>query len=165
MSIHPTQAALGFDSGTVRRRMIVRGGAKAAGDVVQNDLAMSDAATTNMNVADANSGLVNVITPESGQLASGLFSVMYEATPDDQKGYATFTGFATAYCIKASGNIEPGDPLTVDTSGNLTADGSASHKIVAFYSPLDGSTLTSPSTRTLARVWFNGINGIGAHGG
>lgn len=165
MNIHPTQAAIGFDTGTDKRRVIVRGGNKVRGDVVQHDLAMSDAATTNNRVADPNSGLVNVITPESGQLAHGLFCVLESDINDDQKGYALYSGFCTAYCIKASGDISPGDPLTVDTAGNLTADGSLGHKIVAVYAPLDGSTLTAPSTRTLARVQFSGINPIGAHGG
>lgn len=163
--MHPTQAALGFDTGLVRRRVIARGGNRAAGDVLQLDLAKSDAATTNNNVADSASGLVNVITPATAMLKHGLFCIMETAVDDDQKGYGIFCGFATAYLIKSSGNIAPGDALVVDTSGNLTPDGAIGRKFVAVYAPLDGSTLTSPSTRTLARVWFNGVNGIGAHAG
>lgn len=162
--MHPTQS-LGFDTGLVRRRVIVRGGNKSAGDVVQLDLAQSDAATTDNNISATTSGLVNAITPESGMLDHGLFAVMEAATSDDQKGYGVFCGFANAFLIKSSGDIAAGDALCVDTSGNLTPDGALGRKFVAIYAPLDGTTLTAPTTRTLGRVWFNGVNGIGTHAG
>lgn len=163
--MHPTQASLGFDTGLVKRRVIVRGGNKAAGDVVQLDLAQSDAATTDNAVSATTSGLVNVIAPESGMLDHGMFAVMEAATSDDQKGYGIFCGFATAYLIKGSGDIAAGDALCVTTAGNLSPDGALGRKFVAIYAPLDGATLSAPTTRTLGRVWFNGVNGIGTHAG
>ena len=165
MAIHPTQAALGYDCPLVRRRVIVRGGNKVLGDVVQLDLALTDAATTTNTVAATTSGFVNVVTPASAMLPHGLFGVLEENTNDDQKGYAVFEGFCFAYLIKSSGNIAPGDALCVTTAGTLSPDGALGRKYVAFYCPLDGSTLSSPSTRTLARVWFSGLNGIGTHAG
>ena len=162
--MHPTQS-LGFDTSLVRRRVIVRGGNKAAGDVVQLDLAQTDAATTDNNIAATTSGLVNAITPASGMLDHGLFAVMESAALDDQKGYGIFCGFATAYLIKASGDIAAGDALCVTTAGNLSPDGALGRKFVAVYAPLDGATLSAPTTRTLGLVWFNGVNGIGTHAG
>lgn len=165
METAPTATVLGIDGPVARRRVMVRGGNKSRGDVVMFDLPAGDAATTNSVVGDPNSSLVNVVTPVSGQLPHGLFGVLQDAATDDNPGYVSLEGFATAYLIKSSGNIAAGDALCVDTSGNLTPDGALGRKIVGFYAPLDGSTLTGPSTRTLGRVFFSGVNPIGAHAG
>lgn len=165
MGYSPTAAALGIDGPADRRRVIVRGGNRSKGDCLQFDLAQTDAATTNANVADPASSLVNVVTPATAMLAYGCFGMLLESTLDDQKGYVCIEGFCDAYCIKASGDINPGDPLVVDTNGNLSADGTLGYKIVAYYAPLDGSAMSAPSTRTIGRVYFSGVNPIGAHGG
>jgi hypothetical protein len=165
METAPTSTVLGIDGPVSRRRVMVRGGNKSAGDVVMFDLPAGDAATTDYAIGSTNSALVNVVTPVSGQLTHGLFGVMQADATDDNPGYITLEGFCTAYLIKSSGDISAGDMLVVDTSGNLTPDGAIGRKAVAWFAPLDGAAMSGPSTRTLGRVFFSGVNPIGVHAG
>lgn len=164
MSYESTSSPLGFHTPALRNRVIVRGGDRVRGLTLMHDLANSDADVTDNETGRETSGFANVVTPTSGALGHGIFCVLEKATSDNQKGYVTYEGFVNALIIKASGNVAAGDPLTVDTNGHLTADGTIGHKIVAEYAPLDGATLTAPTTATLGRVRFSGFNPIGVLG-
>lgn len=165
MPYGPTASVLGLDGPDHRRRVYVRGGDKVRGDVLMFDLPGGDEATTDIEVASKSSSLVNVVAPTTAQLTHGIFGVLHKDTTDDRPGYVALGGFVMAYLIKSSGNINAGDLLVPTTAMNLSPDGTLGHKAVAFFAPLDGATMVAPTTRTLGRVYFSGVNPIGAHAG
>jgi len=137
-------------------RVIVRGGARAAGDVVQFDLAQSDAAVTNNIPGDPASGLCNVVTPTAAGAAgrSILAVVKDQSIPDDGKGYVSIRGDVYAYCV---GAVSVGDPLYAqDGETDLTASGAPGDRAVA-----EALESVAGVDRRLVRVRFDGVYGCG----
>lgn len=153
------QLAVGLEGWAQKCRVVKRGGAGVVGDVVMFDMAQSDSAVTSNQAGKPEGGVASVIKPvdSNGELKFAQFAILLEAAADDGEALAQYGGRCKAYVIKASGNIAAGDPLGVDTNGNLTADTASGDKIVA----RAAEDVTAPASRTLADVLFDGIGLIG----
>lgn len=138
------------------------GAALAEGDVVQFDLNQSQSETDAIIENDDGSILANVIDPvatASGVAigAGSMYAVAQEAIADNGKGRVRVRGRTQAYVIAASGSIAIGDPLVIAASNNLDlieAAGEPYHAIAL-------EAVTTPTTRTLADVYFEGRHNFG----
>ena len=140
--------------------IIMRGGNANAGDVLQFDLAQTDGNVTNNVPGHQSSGLVNVIAPTAGGVAGGSFLCFaLVAINQDEAGLVRLTGIGSAFCIRASGSISPGDKLVATTSKNLDGILADGERIMA----IAQETVTTPTSRTLAVVLFDGIRGFGTN--
>lgn len=154
----PTQGSLGISPTTEQVRVIARGRSFLKGEVGQFDLAMSSPHTTNNRAGNENSGLVNVVAVGAAGVIAGLLCVFLEDTPENQRGYAAIkSGEVDMYAGKAAGNIARDDPLiAVAGAQYLTGTLAADSRIVAC--ALEAKT--APSTPTLCKCRFDGINGL-----
>lgn len=136
------------------------GGAWVIGDVIQLDLTQSESEVTSVAFGEDASIWANAINPTAAGVQGSIMGVVVETDgiADNATGTVRFQGVVDqAYVIKATGNIAIGDKLVATTARNLDADRASNEMII-------GRSLeakTTPTTRTLAKVWFDGINGFG----
>lgn len=132
-------------------RVTARDGGFAAGEVVMFDLFESES-----NGAAA--ALAEVVQPTApGIIGGGIFAVCLAAIADNAVGTVRVRGLVSGLCIAVSGDIDPGDRLTVSVAGNLDIVAIVGEKYVA----ISRDSLTTPTTATLGDVLFDGINGFG----
>lgn len=154
----PTGGSLGISGQDEDRRVIARGAAFSAGQIMQFDLARSNAATTNATPGDPNSCLVNVVTVQTGGNKFGLLCAAMETIAQDRKGRARLRGLAKLYVVKSAGDIHVGDGLyAVAGQRYLTANPGAGDRLVA----IAQENVTAPTTATLCNCLFDLINGVG----
>lgn len=153
--------------------MFIRGGTGLRGDVLMQDHRATVAETTTAGASSLGASTSiwsNMITPTAGGILAGgtaggvnvqnagpAFGVLQAAGADDDQVLCTFQGFVTAFVICATSNVEIGNGLVVDTSRNLDAIGAVGERIIA----MAQANMTTPSTRTLAEVYINGIGWLG----
>ncbi len=139
--------------------IIVRGGDKAAGDILELDIANADAVVLSNATSGDDSGFSNMLAPTAARVkGGGIHAVCLEDILDDTVGLVRVQGIIdSAFCIKAAGDISAGDPLVVTTSKNLDGTPAAGER----YDAMALAALSSPSTRTLSKVLFDGIYGFG----
>lgn len=148
----------GLDPSPRKCLVTVQEANRTIGELVALDLSQADAAVDNLSYGASDSGLSNVRTVDTADLAYGTLGIMIEDVTDGQQGEMVYRGRVRAKVVKASGNIAVGDPLYVGTSGALTADAPASgSKIVG----RAAEAVTGPSTATLAWVLFEGVYPLG----
>lgn len=140
-----------------------RSGAELAiGDVVQFDLNQSQSETDSIAENDSGSILANVIDPVAtasgvGIGAGSIYAVAREVIADNAKGTMRVRGVCNAFVIAASGSIAIGDPLVCAASNNLDlveAAGEPYHAIAL-------EAATTPTTRVLKKVYFEGRHNFG----
>lgn len=143
--------------------VMVRGGNKSAGALVQIDLYASDADTATAGASTPSAIFGTAIAPTAGGCAgtdAAYFGVMLADTTDDTVGVCRVRGSVSALVLRASGNIVLGTELAANTNGYLKAASADGNRILAFGS----ATVTAPTSATLADVYFDGIRGFGAEG-
>lgn len=143
---------LGTEFGpTIKNRAIARASGNA-GDVLQFDLANSNGSVDNNTPNDKASGLANLIAPSAEGVKGLPCCIALTDYADGQEIPVLRRGVTDAFVIKSSGNIAVGDLLAVDTSRNLSglAAGGSAYRAVAL------EAKTGPSTRTTAKVFFDG---------
>lgn len=167
--IVPTQFGTGFQVPQIQCVAIVRGGSKTRGQTVKFDFVNADADVTDNDMdGGTNSGFANVIATTTASEAGGMFAVIEKAytktaspsstVADDKEALVTMYGITQALIKKASGSLAKEDKLVIDVSVSatgLTSDADSAgvdHKVVAFAL----AALTTPTTETLARVFFFG---------
>lgn len=136
------------------------GGAVAANDIVMFDLTSADAASTSEDpgAAKGTSIYQNVIKPVvTGTSQSFPCALVLTGGADDAEIEVLVYGMATAKAIKASGNIAIGDRLVADVNMNVDGTSAVGERFVA----IARQALTTPTTRTDCKVFFNGW-GFGA---
>lgn len=140
------------------------GSAVAIGDLLQLDLALSQAESTQATVpGPSTSGFANAVVP--ADFDNGIHGVVIDlltgAGADNTQVKIRVMGICDAYVIAASGNATVGAPGVAATSKNIDAVAAVDEKYIAIFL----ETKTTPTTRTLAKVWMNGISGFGSDGG
>lgn len=136
-------------------RVYARGGAVTRGEIRMFDLRLTDAAVTNNLPGDPASGLSNTILPADTFFDAGWFCLALEDAEDDHQYLALVEGINEAYVYRASGDVDPGDPLFPREAGNMTVDNNAAgDKCIA--QALTGAT--APTTAALVLVAFSGIS-------
>ncbi len=141
-------------------QIIMRGGDAGQGDVLQFDLAQTNANVTNNVPGDMSSGFANVVAPTAGGVAGGsILCVALTAINQDEMGPVRLSGLVSAFTIDSSGNIVPGDKLVATTAKNLDND---TPTIGERFLAICQATVTTPSTRTLAVVLFD-YRGFGTY--
>lgn len=152
---------------TVGRPIIVEaynrtGSAVVAGDVVQFDLNQVNSEVTSIDEGVAASIFANFLIPVAtasgvGIGAGSIYGVVQGSIADNAKGKVMLRGITNAYVIAASGSIAIGDPLVLATAMNcdlIEAAGEPYHAIAL-------EAATTPTTRTLKKVLFEGIGNFG----
>jgi hypothetical protein len=153
-----TANSLGLGNHPIRARVIARGASFNRGDVVQFDLAQTNSATTNNLVGSDASGLVNVITPTTSGVQSGILAVCTQDISQNQRGYVVLRDVIEAFVIKSAGSIAVGDRLVaINASSDLDGTDAAGERWTA----IAFEAATTPSTHIRKLVAFDGINGFG----
>lgn len=139
------------------------------GDVVQVDIAASATeATQSTSPGGDDSGFAQVVQPAN--IKNGIMGVvvdlMNDAGADDTKVKVRLQGICDAYVIAASGNATIGEGGVAAAgadaaSNNFDAVHAADEKITCIFL----ETKTTPTSRVLAKVWVDGINGFGVDAG
>jgi|SRR6185503_2893817 len=170
--IMPSLFGVGFQVPDLVVPATVRGGSKVLGQLVAFDLANSDAATTD-NAMDGgdNSGFGNVIATRSNAIeeATGIFGVIEgpgegsqasagNTVADDRLAAVRMYGVTRALVLRASGSYAKHDPLYSDQSVAPTAMTIAPATVGEVHKQLATclAVVTTPTTATLASVWFFG---------
>jgi len=138
------------------------GSTRAVGDVIQFDLTKAQAETTTVLDGADSSIFSNYVIPAATIVGAALgagsfYGVVMESTADNNKGRVRVQGECDAFCIAASGSIAVGSPLIIATAYNLDLVVAAGEPYHAFAL----AALTTPTTRTLCRVMFDGIGNMG----
>jgi hypothetical protein len=140
-------------------RVFSRAGAMVVGDVLAFDIIGSDAAVTTFGVGETTSGWANVRPASAGEIAGTtptVFCVCTEAAADDAEGMVLVTGYVVAFVIDANASIVVGDRLAVTATKEFNGGTAvAGEAIVA----IANQALTTPTTRTLAKVYTDGWMG------
>lgn len=136
------------------------GSAFAVGDVVQLDLASSatESVTENPGGTEGTTTFSNAIAPTAAGIKAGILGVALEVIADDAKGRIRLQGFVDqAFIIDGTDSVAIGDPLVATTAKNLDAVLAVNERIIG----IAQTAHTTPTTRTLGKVLFNGITGFG----
>ncbi len=157
MSMIQHRSGLGFDVTPKAFNVVVRGGDGSQGDVYQFDMGLTDASVLNNVPGERDGGYVSVVPPNAAGVAGGaIMCVLMQDISDDETGIAWTVGIIpSAFVIKASGNIAIGNPLVATTSKNLDGVTAQGERYIA----LALEAQTTPTSRTLSKVWFNGEGG------
>jgi len=136
-------------------RATVRGGAVTKGDVLMLDILASDAAVT---TADGKpTGIFgSFVTPTAAMVLGQTMTmggVALEDASDDARCNLQIVGDVNAFVIGASGSMAIGTDLIVTTAKNLDII-SATGEV---FCGVGLEAVTTPTTRTLGRVFFNGL--------
>lgn len=138
------------------------GSAMAKGDVVMVDMVtgpQTESTSTDPG-GEGTSVFSNVDAPTAEGIKYGVLAVCMESVADNAKGRFCVCGvLEDVYVIRATGNIAIGDPLVATTAKNL--DG-VIVGAVGVHERIVGVALeaqTTPTDRTLSKVWFNGLPG------
>lgn len=170
--VMPTQFGVGFQTPDLAPKATVRGGSKVLGQLVAFDFANSDADVTD-NAMDGgdNSGFANVIATRSNanEEAWGIFGVIEgpgegsqagagTTVADDKLAVVRMYGVTRALVLRASGSFAKQDALYSDQSVAPTAMTIAPATVGEVHKQLAIclATVTTPTTATLASVWFFG---------
>jgi len=133
----------------------------AYGDVVGFDmLAAASQQTETTSESPGGSGVSifnNAIAPHAGSISYQPMGVCIEAAgiADNARGKVRIWGICEAYVILNSGNVTVGMDLSATTAKNLDGAPAAGERIVGIALEL----ATTPTTRALIDVWFNGAGG------
>ena len=136
------------------------GGALAKGDVVMVDCVTGPQAesTSTDPGGEGDSVFSNVDAPTAAGIQYGILAVCVEedGVADNAKGRFLISGVTDeAFVIRATSNIAIGDPLVATTAKNLDGVTAVDERVVGI--ALEAQT--TPTTRTLSKVWFNGLPG------
>jgi hypothetical protein len=127
------------------------------GDVMQVDM-MPTPATESASVAPGGMGTSiwsNVDDPNAAGIKYGVLCVALESIADNAAGRFRICGIVDAFVIAAAGSVVIGDGLVATTGNNCDLVLAADERIIAI--ALEAQT--TPTTRTLSSVWFNGLPG------
>lgn len=140
------------------------GSTMALGDVVMVDCVtgpQTESASTDPG-GEGTSVFSNVDAPTAAGIKYGVLAVCVEqgGVADNAKGRFCLCGVLDdVYVIDAADSVAIGDPLVATTAKNLDAvivGGAGVHERIV---GIALEALTTPSTRTLGKVWFNGLPG------
>jgi len=145
----------------------MRGGAAGVGDVLMQDYTGSDTLPGSVaytagaaSIGLASHVMANVIAPSGTGIlvASGgpYFGVALRAAADDTLVRLQTFGYCTAFVIAASGSTTFGAPLVPTTAKNLDLVVASNERTIAS----SQEVMTTPTTRTLGEVLFNGVAGF-----
>jgi len=141
----------------------MRGGAAVAGDLLMQDYLASDAATSTAGAANIGLSthiMANVIAPSAAGIlvtsAGPYFGVALRAAADDTLVRLQTFGYCTAFVIAASGSTAIGSGLVGTTAKNLDLVVASNERTLAQAQEV----MTTPTTRTLGEVLFNGVAGF-----
>ncbi len=146
----------GISPGTTDTTVIART-AVSKGDLLMFDMAASDSNVSSVEAGSVDSIYANVIAPTDPAFDSYFLCVALAAASSGASVQVRLEGHIDeAYVIKSSGNVAIGDSLYPDANKNLSANtASSGDRIIGFAR----AAVTGPSTRTLAKVYFNGFPG------
>lgn len=143
------------------------GSTMALGDVVMVDM-VTGPQTESASVDPGGEGTSiwsNVDAPTAAGIKYGILAVCVQVggVLDNAKGRFCLSGILEdVFVIDGTDSVAIGDPLTATTAKNLDAVLAVNERIVG----VALEALTTPTTRTLAKVWFNGLpGGLGMEGG
>jgi hypothetical protein len=135
------------------------GSAVGVGDVLQFDLLASQAETTTVSLGESSSIFSNVIAPTAAAIrgeAWTIFCVALTAGADNTEIQVQTYGILPAFVIGAAGSMAVGTDLVVTTAKNFDIVSEAGEIIVG----IGAAAVTTPTSRTLGLVYFNGFVGM-----
>lgn len=140
-------------------RVTMRGGAATKGDVLAFDIVAADAAVTSSVPGNSASIWSNVRAPTAAETLGNdptIFCVALADAADDATLDVQIQGFVDAFVIGAAGSLAVGTDLVVTTAKNFDLAELAAESIVA----IGAEVVATPTTRTLGRVFINGLTGM-----
>ena len=159
MALHGANAEFGLRDEALDVLVVARGGNKARGDLVEFDFAQADAATSTVTLGLATSVWVNVVTPTSGGLKTGIHAICLEAIADDDYGWVRIVGRTEAKVKKSSGsdNVDTGAGVVGATDRTLDNVGVTSYLLLGLVLGTLSGTPAIPAEKM--PVWFDGRPG------
>lgn len=157
MTMIQHKSGLGFDVVPRVFNVVVRGGDASQGDVMMFDMGNTDASVFNNVPGARDSGFVSVIPPNAAGVQGGsILCVLMQDISDDESGIAWTVGIIdNVYVIDGADSVAIGDLLVATTSKNCDAVTAQGERYIG----IAMEAQTTPSTRTLSKVWFNGEGG------
>jgi len=131
------------------------------GDVMQVDI-IPTPATESTSVVPGGMGTSiwsNVDDPNAAGIKYGVRCVALESIADNAAGRFRICGIVDAFVIAGTGSVVIGDRLVATTANNLDLVGPAVAGVHEQICAIALEAQTTPTTRTLSSVWFNGLPG------
>lgn len=130
------------------------GAARINGDLVQLDIGLTQAETTNTEVGDDASGLANAVTPAAGFVEHGIFGVVFGGGgADDTRIRVRLRGIVNELSVNAA-TARTDQLVPTATTHAATPAGVSTSKII-------GIPLSTTAGAGLVSALFDGINGFG----